>query len=66
MDADLVLVDPEADFTLKADDLFYRNQHSAYVGTRFQGAIKTTISRGVTVYDNGRIVGAIGHGRRLC
>lgn len=66
MDADLVLVDPEADFTLKADDLFYRNRHSAYVGTRFHGAIKTTISRGVTVYDNSRIVGAIGHGRRLC
>lgn len=65
MDADLVLVDPEEEFTLTADDLFYRNRHSAYVGARFRGAVKKTISRGVVVYDNGRIVGAVGHGMRL-
>lgn len=64
-DADLVLVDPEAEFTLQAEDLFYRNRHSAYVGTRFRGAVKKTISRGVIVYDDGRIVGPAGHGRRI-
>lgn len=64
-DADLVLIDPEADFTLHAGDLFYRNRHSAYVGARFRGAVKRTISRGVTVYEDGRIVGPAGHGRRL-
>lgn len=64
-DADLVLVDPDAEFTLNADDLFYRNRHSAYVGVRFSGAVRKTICRGLTVYDNGRVVGPAGHGRRL-
>lgn len=64
-DADLVLVDPEADFVLGVGDLFYRNRHSAYVGTRFRGAVKRTICRGVTVYEDGRITGPMGHGRRL-
>jgi allantoinase len=64
-DADLVLVDPEAEFTLAAGDLFYRNRHSAYVGAHFVGSVHRTISRGLTVYHEGQIIGPSGHGRRL-
>jgi len=64
-DADLVLVDPQAGFTLQAKDLLYRNPHSAYVGARFTGSVIRTISRGLSVYEDGRIVGSSGHGRRL-
>jgi allantoinase len=64
-DADLVLVDPEAEFTLEATDLFYRNPHSAYVGAHFVGSVQRTISRGLTVYQEGRMIGPSGHGRRL-
>lgn len=64
-DADLVLVDPDADATLSQADLFYRNPHSAYVGARFTGAVRRTISRGETVFADGRITGKAGHGRRI-
>lgn len=52
-DADLVLVDPEAEFTLREDDLFYRNRHSAYCGATFRGRVDMTLSRGAVVYRDG-------------
>lgn len=64
-DADLTLVDPKAGSILKASDLLYRNKHSAYVGSHFTGRVLRTISRGRTVFADGRIVGAAGHGKRL-
>lgn len=64
-DADIVLVDPRASGTLTADQLFYRNQHSAYLGAQFVGAVQRTISRGLTVFNAGRIIGPSGHGERL-
>ena len=64
-DADLVIVDPTARFTLRQHHLFYRNPHSAYVGSSFLGQIQRTISRGVTIYEDGQIVGSRSHGRRL-
>ena len=64
-DADLVLVDPDRRFTLQAADLEYRNPHSAYVGAQFLGSVQKTISRGLTVFDGGRIIGPAGHGERL-
>ncbi len=64
-DADIVLVDPQAEVTLTADQLFYRNPHSAYLGARFLGAVQKTISRGLTVFDDGRMIGPAGHGERL-
>lgn len=64
-DADLVLVDPERRFRLAAADLHYRNPHSAYVGAQFVGSVQKTISRGLTVFDAGRMIGPKGHGQRL-
>lgn len=56
-DADLVLVDLSSSFTLQAIDLFYRHQHSPYVGRTLRGKIVRTVLRGVTVCENGKIVG---------
>lgn len=64
-DADLILVDPDARFILAAGDLQYRNPHSAYVGAQFVGSVQRTISRGLTAYSDGRIIGPVGHGERL-
>ena len=46
-DADLVLVDPEVEYELKAEDLLQRHAISPYVGARFRGVVKQTFVRGV-------------------
>ncbi|MCG7335630.1 allantoinase [Sporosarcina sp. ACRSM] len=53
-DADLALVDLNESFKLKKEDLFYRHQHSPYVGMTFKGKVKTTIVGGQVVFDNGQ------------
>ena len=55
-DADITLVNLNEEFELKAEDLFYRHQHSPYVGMTFKGNVKTTIVNGKVVFDNGEIV----------
>ncbi len=53
-DADLVLVDLQHSATLQAKDLFYRHQHSPYIGKLLRGRIVHTILRGQTVYLEGK------------
>ena len=64
-DADLVVVDLEAEWELTADDLFYKHKHSAYVGSRFKGKVERTLVRGKTVYADGRICVEPGYGQCL-
>ena len=64
-DADLVVVDLDKAWTLSAEDLLYKNKHSAYVGYSFKGAVERTIVRGVTVYRNGQITAQPGFGHLL-
>jgi allantoinase len=64
-DADLVVVDLEKEWTLRADQLFYKNKHSAYVGATFKGSVERTILRGQTVYQDGEIKVQPGYGRPL-
>lgn len=52
-DADLTLVNLNESFELKKEDLFYRHQHSPYVGMTFKGKVKTTIVGGKVVFENG-------------
>ncbi|RHW34827.1 allantoinase [Neobacillus notoginsengisoli] len=54
-DADLAIVNLDESFELKEEDLFYRHQHSPYVGMTFKGKVKTTIVNGEIVFDNGHI-----------
>lgn len=63
-DADLVLVDLQAQGTLRADDLYYRYQQSPYIGRHWQGQISETLVRGVSVYTRGHFP-LTKHGRLL-
>ena len=62
-DADLTIVDPGPEWTLREEDLLYRHRQSPYVGRKFKGMVSETIVRGETVYRNGEILAKPGHGR---
>lgn len=55
-DADIVLVNPDAQSILRRGDLFYRNRHSAYVGSMMRGAVTRTLLRGLTIFAEGQIM----------
>jgi allantoinase len=63
MDADLALVDLNRSVTLTAGDLHQRHPLSPYLGYSFRGAVRRTIRRGVTIFNDGRITA--GNGGRL-
>lgn len=50
-DADFVLIKPNAPYTLKADDLEYRNKISPYIGREIGAQVAQTILRGETIYS---------------
>jgi allantoinase len=52
-DADLVVFDPDAEFTLRTDDLHYRHPTSPYLGESLRGKVQATFVRGVAVYQRG-------------
>ncbi len=64
-DADLVVVDLNKEWMLTADQLFYKNKHSAYIGYSFKGKVERTLVRGETVYQDGQIKVQPGFGRLL-
>ena len=53
MDADMVMVNLQDSHVLQAADLFYRHQHSPYVGKLLQGRIVQTLVRGTTIFREG-------------
>ena len=50
-DADLVVFDPDADVTVRADMLLHRHSISPYVGRRLRGTVEATYVRGVLAFD---------------
>ena len=52
-DADLVIVDPDREFTVNASRLYHRHAVTPYDGARLRGVVKTTMLRGEIVYDDG-------------
>jgi allantoinase len=57
-DADIILIDPNQAYTVKREDLYYKNKHSAYEGRKIECQVTTTILRGNVVYNENRgIVG---------
>lgn len=62
-DADFTVIDPDREWVLKTEDLFYRYKQSPYVGRRFKGAVTHTVVRGTVVFADGRIVAEPGYGR---
>jgi len=62
-DADIVLFDPDREWTLGADEVQTRSGLTPYTGRRFTGAVVRTLVRGTTVFHNGEFPAAAGHGR---
>lgn len=50
-DADFVFIKPDSSYTLKAEDLEYRNQISPYIGREIGCQVARTILRGESIYD---------------
>jgi dihydropyrimidinase len=61
-DADIVLFDPDAEYTISADDCASKADYSIYEGRTVQGRVETTIVRGRVVADDGDVVAEPGHG----
>src|SRR5262249_4778250 len=55
-DADLTLVDLNAPYTLRSENLMQRHRMSPYVGSTFRGVVRKTIRRGETIFQDGKIV----------
>ena len=64
-DADLTLVDLDKERVVKAEELGSYADYSPYDGWKLKGWPVKTIVRGVTVMENGEIVGPPGHGKYL-
>lgn len=56
LDADLVLIDLDAEWILRREDVVSSAGYSIYEGRPFKGAIRHTFVRGHAVVDNGALV----------
>ncbi|HVF60744.1 MAG TPA: allantoinase AllB [Thermoanaerobaculia bacterium] len=54
LNADLVVFDPEAEFTVDGARLEHRHPPTPYQGRRLAGVVRQTFLRGELVYDSGR------------
>jgi allantoinase len=61
-DADLVVLDPNREWTVTADRLLYRHPQTPYLGWRITGWVERVLVRGTTVYLDGEVVAPAGHG----
>jgi allantoinase len=56
-DADFVVFEPEAEFVVTSERLYYRHPVSPYLGQTLRGVVKATHLRGREVYGGGRFPG---------
>ena len=63
-DADLVVWDPDAAWTVDPSRLQQRHKVTPYAGRRLAGRVQTTFLRGTPVWEDGRLIAA-GSGRLL-
>jgi dihydropyrimidinase len=61
-DADLVLFDPNAQRTIRAEHLHHTSDYTPYEGMRVTGAVRDALVRGRAVIRGGRFVGQRGYG----
>jgi dihydropyrimidinase len=62
-DADVVVFDPEVARTISASDHVMNVDYDPFEGWEVRGAPRFVLSRGETVYADGRVVSQPGHGR---
>jgi allantoinase len=56
-DADMVVFDADAAFTLQQAHLHYRHAVSPYLGERLYGRVRATYLRGVKIFEEGSFPG---------
>lgn len=61
-DADLVILDPEKEWEITPDSLYYVNKISAFVGLKGKGLPVCTLVRGQVIAKEGQLVGQKGFG----
>ncbi|MER7012669.1 dihydropyrimidinase [Saccharopolyspora sp. NPDC000359] len=64
-DADVVIYDPNREQVLSARTHHMNVDYNAYEGKQVTGAVRTVLSRGRVVVDDGEYLGRAGHGRFL-
>ena len=67
-DADIVVLEPDAEWTVTEDDLRFRHKLSPYLGARLRGRVLETYLRGECIYwarTSGGILDPVAHGREL-
>ena len=64
-DADLVIWDPEADYTISAATHHMHVDYSMFEGFRVKGNVHMVLSRGQLIVQGGEFRGRAGHGRFL-
>lgn len=62
-DADIVIYDPNKDFTITCENMHSDYDHTIWEGISLHGYPVQTYSRGKLVYDNGEFVGQPGWGK---
>ena len=62
-DADLVLVDPDAEWTIHGADLLHKNKWTPYEGRRVRGRVDMTMVRGTVVFEGGKVQTDAGFGQ---
>jgi allantoinase len=62
-DADVLVLDPELEWTVDPAELVTPAGWSPYAGRRLRGRVIAAFSRGVQIWDGTRVMGAPGHGR---
>jgi dihydropyrimidinase len=64
-DADIVLYDPKASWTISVDNHHMNMDYSAYEGTTIDGKVHTVMSRGRVILENDQYSGKKGNGQYL-
>ena len=64
-DADIVIYDPEKDFTIQQTNMHSDVDHTIWEGVSLHGYPVQTYVRGTMVFDNGEFVGQRGFGKYL-
>jgi dihydropyrimidinase len=62
-DADIVVIDPAKEWTVRHEDLHMSPNYSCWEGERLRGKVRTTVLRGSVLYEDERYVGSKAGGR---
>ncbi len=62
-DADLVVIDPRKEVTVRSSELHMNVDYSVYEGMLLQGVPTATVSRGELIVEDGQLYGSPGRGK---